>query len=302
MLTLVSIMIPSFNSAKTLPLALASLRAQTHEDWEAVIVDDGSTDNTEEVVRLFSDGRIRYFKFEKNLGRGPARKFAMEKVRGDFLCMLDADDWFFPSKLQEQLSAFAGSPDLGLISSGMCIIDSTLSLVGVRRYLPADRAATRNALIRFPPLAAPCSTLPVPYGPCMMRMNLARQVSYDETLDRCQDYDYLLQFLPLAPFGIIASNSYVYWDTEDPGFAKVLSRMPVSRRILRKHFQRHPFAVLGAQSVSLAKEIIYRTARATGLGRRLLASKNTPPTAGECELFEDAKRRVLSYLPPSTAS
>ena len=87
---LVSVMMPCFNAAETLPMALASLLAQTHARWEAVIVDDGSTDATWDVLRAVDDPRLRVERFPENRGRGAARQRCLEMARGDFLSMLDS--------------------------------------------------------------------------------------------------------------------------------------------------------------------------------------------------------------------
>ncbi len=90
---LVSVMMPCYNSAGTLPLALASLVAQTYENWECILVDDGSTDRPIDIVEQASDKRISFFRLDRNMGRGVAQQAALDYATGDYLCMLDADDW-----------------------------------------------------------------------------------------------------------------------------------------------------------------------------------------------------------------
>ena len=99
---MVSVMMPCFNAEQTLPMALASLRAQSHESWEAVVVDDGSSDGTWDALNDFGEPRLRLERFDTNRGRGAARQRCLEMARGDFLSFLDADDWLFPNKLAPQ--------------------------------------------------------------------------------------------------------------------------------------------------------------------------------------------------------
>ncbi|MBW2404888.1 MAG: glycosyltransferase family 2 protein, partial [Deltaproteobacteria bacterium] len=80
--SLVSIMMPCFNAEQTLPMALASLRAQSHEDWEAVVVDDGSSDGTWDVLHDLGEPRLRFERFDTNRGRGAARQRCLEMARG----------------------------------------------------------------------------------------------------------------------------------------------------------------------------------------------------------------------------
>lgn len=93
-----SIILPTYNRAHFLPKAIESVLAQTFEDWELVIVDDGSTDNTKEVVLSYQDPRIVYI-YQDNQERSAARNNGMSKAKGDFICFLDSDDYYLPEKL-----------------------------------------------------------------------------------------------------------------------------------------------------------------------------------------------------------
>ncbi len=117
--SLVSIVIPAFNRASQLPRALDSVLAQTVSDWEIVLVDDGSTDATREVVARYRDrigDRLRYV-FQDNRGPGAARNRGIERARGRFVAFLDSDDEFLPKKLERQLALVSRCPDLGFVYS-----------------------------------------------------------------------------------------------------------------------------------------------------------------------------------------
>ena len=76
MMPLISVVMPVFNATDTLPLALASLQAQTYDAWQCIIVDDGSTDNPEHIINAVGDSRIQYHRLDRNHGRGYARQYA----------------------------------------------------------------------------------------------------------------------------------------------------------------------------------------------------------------------------------
>ena len=97
----ISVIIPAYNSAPFLGETLDSLRAQTHKAWEAVVVDDGSTDNTREIIDAYSekDSRIRCVS-QKNAGVSAARNRGLEEAAGDYVVFLDADDLYEPNALQ----------------------------------------------------------------------------------------------------------------------------------------------------------------------------------------------------------
>ena len=96
---LFSIIIPTYNRAHTLDRAIRSVLTQTYSHFELLIVDDGSTDNTEEIVGRIADERICYFK-KKNEERNIARNFGVDRAQGDYICFLDSDDYLLPNHFQ----------------------------------------------------------------------------------------------------------------------------------------------------------------------------------------------------------
>lgn len=115
---LVSVIMPSYNTGKFIAESIASVVAQTYTDWELIIVDDASTDNTDEVVAAFVKerhcegpqgnvaihNRIRYLKNEKNSGAAVCRNRALREARGKWVAFLDSDDLWTPDKLEKQIA------------------------------------------------------------------------------------------------------------------------------------------------------------------------------------------------------
>lgn len=102
---LVSIIMPSYNTANYIEASIESVRHQTYENWELIIVDDCSTDNTDEVVRPFlTDGRIHYLKNEQNSGAAISRNRALREAKGKWIAFLDSDDLWLPEKLEKQVA------------------------------------------------------------------------------------------------------------------------------------------------------------------------------------------------------
>ena len=101
---LVSIVMPSYNTGHFIRASVASVLAQTYQDWELIIVDDCSTDNTDDIVGEFlADERIRYIKNEKNSGAAVSRNRALREAKGKWIAFLDSDDVWRPDKLEKQL-------------------------------------------------------------------------------------------------------------------------------------------------------------------------------------------------------
>ena len=119
---MVSIIMPSWNTDKFIAESIQCVIDQTYKNWELLIVDDCSTDNTDEVVKPFlEDSRIKYLKNEKNSGAALTRNRAMREAQGEWIAFLDSDDLWTPDKLEKQENFLSLSPtifkNLSILSS-----------------------------------------------------------------------------------------------------------------------------------------------------------------------------------------
>jgi glycosyltransferase involved in cell wall biosynthesis len=117
----VSVIIPSFNCARFVGRAIESVLNQTYRDYEIVVVDDGSTDGTAEIVSRYG-GKVRYF-YQANSGVSSARNLALTASSGAFVAYLDADDLWYPQKLDRQIQFLDAHRDCGLLHSDVSVID-----------------------------------------------------------------------------------------------------------------------------------------------------------------------------------
>ena len=101
---LVSIIMPSYNTGEYISDSINSVLSQTYKNWELIIVDDCSNDDTDEVINSFDDYRIRYYKNEKNFGAAVSRNRALRLAKGRWIAFLDSDDLWNPKKLQYQIN------------------------------------------------------------------------------------------------------------------------------------------------------------------------------------------------------
>ncbi|WP_167604639.1 glycosyltransferase family 2 protein [Maribellus sediminis] len=101
---LVSVIIPTYNRANVIAESINSVLNQTYSNLELIIVDDYSTDNTEEIIRNMGDRRLVYYKLDKNRGACFARNYGIEKARGELIAFQDSDDIWLPTKLEKQVS------------------------------------------------------------------------------------------------------------------------------------------------------------------------------------------------------
>lgn len=120
---LVCVIIPTYNNGEFLPIAIDSVISQTHSNIEIIVVNDGSTDNTDEVVKGYLDDII-YIKL-KNSGPAAARNTGMRSAHGKYIAFLDADDIWLPGKIEEQVNVFHSNPDVTLVYTRMTEFDHT---------------------------------------------------------------------------------------------------------------------------------------------------------------------------------
>jgi|GEM_PF-1846772 glycosyltransferase involved in cell wall biosynthesis len=122
----VSIIIPAYNSEKTIEKAIRSALQQTYSDFEIIIVDDASTDKTKKIINSFEDSRIIYLKHKKNSG-GPAKSIntGIKNSKGDYIAILENDDEWLPTKLEKQLELYEKiSSFVGLVSCNVAYINN----------------------------------------------------------------------------------------------------------------------------------------------------------------------------------
>jgi len=111
----VSIIITAFNRAYLITKAITSILEQNYCDFEIIIVDDASTDNTREVVAQIKDRRIRYVHHVENRGWPAARETGFAQAKGSYIAFCDSDDWWYPEKLSKQMAVFEQSPEADFI-------------------------------------------------------------------------------------------------------------------------------------------------------------------------------------------
>ncbi len=131
-----SVVIPCHNQGDLLPDAIDSALAQTHPATEVIVVDDGSTDHTPEVMERYGDRIISFS--QANRERGAARNAGAARASGEAVGFLDADDWWLPGKLESDLKVFARYPDAGVVHSPVLLADLAGNIVGERRQHPPE--------------------------------------------------------------------------------------------------------------------------------------------------------------------
>ncbi|MGB2890207.1 MAG: glycosyltransferase [Candidatus Acidiferrales bacterium] len=180
----VSVVIPTYNSAAFLEEAIQSVLGQTYSDFEVVVVDDGSTDGTEYVVRSFGD-RVSYLK-QDNRGVSAARNHGIQKSQGNYVAFLDSDDFWLPGKLAEQIPLLDRDAELGLVYSDWRVTSEK----GVLEPSYLSNLAPASGYV-FDELVR--SGFILTSGTVVRRSCLDDVGDFDETLSIAQDYDLWLR-------------------------------------------------------------------------------------------------------------
>lgn len=186
---LVSVVIAAYHAERTIERALNSLLAQTFANWEAIVVDDASTDRTLEIAEQLSarDSRIRAFRLGRNSGPSAARNKGIKHARGEWIAVLDADDAFSPSRL-ENLVRVASSGEWDLLFDNLSTLETASD--SVQPYWPRWHALEQK--LSLAEMLRGCSgVLAQPYGVLkpFFRRSFAEMVgaSYAEDLRRGED-------------------------------------------------------------------------------------------------------------------
>lgn len=234
----VSVVVTCYNYGKYVVGCLESLQNQTFSDFEVIIVNDGSTDNSEEQIHCFlQDNRFRYIK-QKNSGQASAKNRGIRESRGEFIAFLDADDLWLPGKLEKQINLFS-KREVGVVYSGVAHIDTkgiALSMDSPGKHLQPRRGKVAKYLIydNF-----------VPFSSAIVRRVCFDSLGkFDESITMGIDWDLWLRFSTKYQFDFCEKIYLLYRVGHSGQMSKnVLERIQCADRIVAKFKKNFPCAV-----------------------------------------------------------
>ncbi|WP_255171640.1 glycosyltransferase family 2 protein [Natrononativus amylolyticus] len=220
----VSVVIPTYNREEILPRAIDSVLAQTYDDWELLVVDDGSSDDTVDVVRSYEDDRVRCLEHETNQGANAARNTGIDEVEGEYVAFLDSDDAWDETKLEKQLDALEAKPDdenwvaaycgfeINAAGSGWWLkerVAAVLALADEERPMEGGEELIGEVLADNVHSGAG-STL-------IVETDVAREIGgFDEELERFQDPEFLLRILEVGKVAYVDEPLVTRFETPVP--------------------------------------------------------------------------------------
>jgi len=197
----VSVIIPAYNAEKTILETIESLQKQTFTDFEIIVINDGSTDSTVELLSKISDLRLKVYTFP-NGGLPVARNRGIEKATGEFITFIDADDLWTPDKLESQVTALQQNPEAGVAYSWTAFINEHSEYMYAWEPLYHQGNVYPQLLIRN--FISSGSNLMV------RREFIEAAGKFDATLKSVEDWDYYLRLAALCPFVLVPKYQILY--------------------------------------------------------------------------------------------
>ena len=146
----ISVVMGVYNAASFLAEAIESILSQTYNDFEFIIVNDRSTDESEKIIRSFTDSRIQLINLDENKGLSFALNRGIEKASGRYIARMDADDVSLPHRFDKQMNYFASHPETDVLGSAVYEIDESGNMLGVKK-VPQSDERIKKLLIKSNP-------------------------------------------------------------------------------------------------------------------------------------------------------
>ena len=276
---LVSIALSMHNAAATIQSAIRSLLAQSFVDWELIVLDDGSSDRSVELVQAFADDRIQVHSDGRQVGLATRLNQAIDLAHGRYIARMDADDVAYPERLARQVEFLESHADVDVLGAGMMVFEGDGTPVGV---FPSR--ATHEEIC-----ARPYSGFYLPHPSWIGKREWFKRWRYDPACRKAQDQDLLLRAYSTSRFAALPELLVGYRQDALAIRKSVLGRYYFSRAIFRvAHRDRdlvRGVVAIAAQAAKLGFDIF---AIATGQARTLLRHRALPFSASQAGAWRHA--------------
>lgn len=200
---MISIIIPTFNSSNYISQAIKSVLNQSYKNYEIIVVDDGSTDNTYEELKKYKD-KIKYY-YKENGGVASARNYGIIRSKGDYVCFLDADDLYKKNKLESQIKFLIENPNIDIVYNDVDAVDENLNYINTLRS-----EGIYNNREDFLTMMLVRQVIPGPASIMLRRRCIADGTLYNEVYKNTEDYDFTLELAQKFTYGYIPESLYMY--------------------------------------------------------------------------------------------
>ncbi len=239
----VSVVIPTYKHAQFVVRTLESVWKQSFQDFEIIVINDGSPDNTAEVLAPYvADKRITYYEEQPNGGQGQARNRGIAVARGEFVALLDDDDCLPPDKLEWQVAALQSNPQVGVVYGfPQPVNEAGQDIEPLDPYgnpLPWPWESPTGDL--YEPMTERCWL--VSPGQAMVRRSILDGIAFDPAIRGCDDWDLWLRIAEKWPFLFVKKSALLYRLHSGNASQDTLHMRKNDFRLLHKHIRRNLFA------------------------------------------------------------
>jgi len=261
---------PVYNCAHTLPAAIRSILNQTFNDWELLIIDDGSTDCTSEVARTFSDRRIRLLDDGSHLGLAERLNQGIALSQGAFLARMDGDDIAYPQRLELQVAFLREHPEVDLLGGAILVFADGHRVLGIR-----PSGLNHSEICR-----RPWAGFYLAHPTWMGRIQFFREHRYRNDAIRCEDQDLLLRAHARSSFSALPEIVLGYREQRLSLSKILLGRRSFVKCVFRESIRNGNYGTpFLAAFEQLLKGALDCVAVCTGLEYRLLRHRARPASA-----------------------
>lgn len=198
----ISVIMSVYNSEKYLYDSINSILIQTMNDFEFIILNDASTDNSKKIIESFNDRRIKHINNAHNRGLTKSLNVCIKLAKGEYIARMDADDISLPIRFEKQVKILDGDPSIGVCSSNALTIDSSGNIIS-KPWWQKDNLPIEWKILWGNPIAHPSVII-------RKEILIKNNLLYDETLKTAQDYDLWTKLILLTKFSIIDSVLLYY--------------------------------------------------------------------------------------------
>jgi glycosyltransferase involved in cell wall biosynthesis len=244
----VSVIVPAYNAEKTILETIQSIRAQTFSDFELIVINDGSSDRTVELLSTINDLRLKVFSYE-NGGLPVARNRGIQRAKGEFITFIDADDLWKPHKLEAQLQALQAYPEAGVAYSWTAFIDENSSFLYAWEPLYWQGNVYPKLLIR--------NFISSGSNILVRRQFIQAAGEFDPNLKSVEDWDYYLRLAALCPFAVVPEYHILYRRSTQSMTSKIDVMEKANLIVIERAFQAAPSGLQYLKNRSLANAYRY---------------------------------------------
>ena len=286
---LVTVAMSVRNNGQTVGVAIRSILAQTYGNFEFVIVDDGSSDDTARVITGFGDARIRVIHDGRSLGLAARLNQIVDEARGTYIARMDGDDFSYPDRFARQVAFLEANPAIDLLGTSAVAFSSSGEVLG------AFTVSTKHEAI----VARPDIGFAVAHPTWMGRTSWFRRVPYSQTLKRGQDQVKLLATFATSRFANLAEPLLGYRQDLPRINHITQSRLPYLRAVVQQAARAGDWGLAGRAMVQqLGRTAVTVTELAIGRGERMLDRRFRPVTSEELTRFFYVRGGLFPSLDP----